>query len=54
VAKILEEGAPLVHLLTGFGKLAVAGYVGGGFAALDAIVRTAWTWHQAHPRGYGA
>jgi UDP-glucose-4-epimerase GalE len=24
------------------------------FAALDAIVRTAWTWHQAHPRGYGA
>jgi len=21
---------------------------------LDAIVRTAWMWHQAHPRGYGA
>jgi len=23
------------------------------FSDLDAIVRTAWQWHQAHPRGYG-
>ena len=23
------------------------------FPALDDIVRTAWAWHQAHPRGYG-
>ena len=23
------------------------------FAALDEIVRTAWAWHRAHPRGYG-
>ncbi len=23
------------------------------FAALDDIVRTAWAWHEAHPRGYG-
>jgi squalene synthase HpnC len=37
--RLLEEGAPLVHTLSGFGKLAVAGYVGGGFAALDALER---------------
>jgi UDP-glucose 4-epimerase len=22
------------------------------FGSLDAIVRTAWDWHRAHPRGY--
>jgi squalene synthase HpnC len=34
---LLEDGAPLVHTLSGWGKVAVAGYVGGGFAALDAL-----------------
>ena len=23
------------------------------YADLDTIVRTAWDWHRAHPRGYG-
>jgi squalene synthase HpnC len=35
--QLLEDGAPLVQTLSGWGKLAVAGYVGGGFAALDAL-----------------
>jgi squalene synthase HpnC len=37
--QLLEDGAPLVGMLSGWGKLAVAGYVGGGFATLDAIER---------------
>ena len=34
---LLDEGAPLVGLLRGRARIAVAGYVGGGRAALDAI-----------------
>ena len=34
---LLDEGAPLVGRLGGRARLAVAGYVGGGRAALDAI-----------------
>lgn len=34
---LLDEGAPLVGRLRGRARLAVAGYVGGGRAALDAI-----------------
>jgi squalene synthase HpnC len=34
---LLEDGAPLVQMLTGWGKVAVAGFVGGGFATLDAL-----------------
>jgi squalene synthase HpnC len=34
---LLDEGAPLVGRLHGRARLAVAGYVGGGRAALDAI-----------------
>jgi squalene synthase HpnC len=34
---LLEDGAPLVQTLTGWGKVAVAGFVGGGFATLDAL-----------------
>ena len=34
---LLDDGAPLVGRLHGRARLAVAGYVGGGFAALDAI-----------------
>lgn len=37
--RLLDEGAPLVGTLRGFGRLAVAGYLGGGYAALDAIER---------------
>jgi squalene synthase HpnC len=35
--RILIEGQPLVHSLHGRGRLAVAGFVAGGHAALDAI-----------------
>jgi squalene synthase HpnC len=34
---LLDEGAPLVGRLKGRARIAVAGYVGGGRAALDAI-----------------
>ncbi len=34
---LLDGGAPLVGRLRGRARLAVAGYVGGGRAALDAI-----------------
>jgi phytoene/squalene synthetase len=35
--RLLAEGAPLVHTLRGAARLAVAGYVAGGRAALAAI-----------------
>lgn len=35
--RLLDAGAPLVGLLHGRGRVAVAGYVGGGRAALDAL-----------------
>ncbi len=35
--RLLDEGAPLVGRLRGRARLAVAGYVGGGRAALEAI-----------------
>jgi squalene synthase HpnC len=34
---LLDEGAPLIGTLRGRARLAVAGYVGGGRAALDAL-----------------
>jgi squalene synthase HpnC len=34
---LLDEGAPLINRLRGRARIAVAGYVGGGRAALDAI-----------------
>ena len=34
---LLEQGGTPVSELSGWGKLAVAGYVGGGKAALEAI-----------------
>lgn len=37
--ELLASGIPLVASLGGWGKLAVAGYVGGGLAAFDAIER---------------
>src|SRR5205814_8099930 len=36
--RLLDEGAPLVRHLRGRARIAVAGYIGGGRAALDAIV----------------
>ncbi len=38
-AELLDSGAPLVGLLPGWARLAVAGYVAGGRAALDALRR---------------
>ena len=35
--ELLDSGAPLVNRLRGRGRIAVAGYVAGGLAALDAI-----------------
>jgi squalene synthase HpnC len=37
---LLDEGAPLVGTLRGFARLAVAGYLAGGRAALAAITRS--------------
>jgi phytoene/squalene synthetase len=37
--ELLASGLPLVASLDGWGKLAVAGYVGGGVAAFDALER---------------
>jgi squalene synthase HpnC len=38
-AELLDSGAPLVRLLSGWARLAVAGYLAGGRAALDALRR---------------
>lgn len=38
-AELLDSGAPLVGFLHGWARLAVAGYVAGGRAALDALRR---------------
>ncbi|HXT45308.1 MAG TPA: squalene synthase HpnC [Pseudonocardiaceae bacterium] len=39
-AELLDSGAPLIRLLHGWARLAVAGYVAGGRAALDALNRS--------------
>lgn len=39
-AKLLDSGAPLIGLLRGWARLAVAGYVAGGRAAVDALNRS--------------
>ncbi|MBV9141948.1 MAG: squalene synthase HpnC [Pseudonocardiales bacterium] len=38
-AELLDSGAPLLGLVRGWARLAVAGYVAGGRAALDALRR---------------
>jgi squalene synthase HpnC len=38
-AELLDSGAPLIRLLHGWARLAVAGYLAGGRAALDALRR---------------
>jgi squalene synthase HpnC len=47
---LLEGGTPLVSSLQGWAKLAVAGYVGGGLAALDAIARSGYDVLRRSPR----
>jgi squalene synthase HpnC len=39
-AALLDSGAPLLGMLRGWAKLAVAGYVAGGRAAVDALRRS--------------
>jgi squalene synthase HpnC len=39
---LLASGAPLVGTLRGWGRLAVAGYVAGGRAAIDRLRRSGW------------
>jgi phytoene/squalene synthetase len=39
-AALLEEGAPLVQDLRGWARIAVAGFVAGGRATVDALRRT--------------
>jgi phytoene/squalene synthetase len=48
--RILDEGAPLVGRLHGRARIAVAGYVGGGRAALDAIAASNYDVLPAAPR----
>jgi squalene synthase HpnC len=38
-AELLDSGAPLIGLLHGWARLAIAGYIAGGRAALDALRR---------------
>lgn len=47
-AGLLNEGRPLLRLLHGPARLAVAGYLAGGLAALDALRRAQW---QVLPAG---
>ncbi len=47
---LLAEGAPLVGRLSGRARLAVAGYVGGGRAALDAIEARGYDVLQGAPK----
>jgi squalene synthase HpnC len=47
---LLDEGAELTRLLRGRARVAVAGYVGGGRAALDAIAAAGYDVLAATPR----
>lgn len=47
---LLDDGAPLVGRLRGRARVAVAGYVGGGRAALDAIAGSGYQVLAAAPR----
>lgn len=52
--ELLDEGAPLVGTLRGRARFAVAGYVGGGRANLDAIVRAGYDVLAGPPKASGA
>jgi squalene synthase HpnC len=47
---LLADGLPLVASLHGRGRLAVAAYVGGGHAALDAVERSGYDVLRRSPR----
>lgn len=47
---LLDRGAPLVGLLRGRARVAVAGYVGGGRAALDAIAAAGYDMLAGPPK----
>jgi squalene synthase HpnC len=47
---LLDQGAPLVRLVRGRARLALAGFVGGGRAAADALVRAQYEVLAASPR----
>ncbi len=49
-AALLDSGAPLVGMLRGWARLAVAGYVAGGRAAIDALRRCGGEVLAATPR----
>jgi len=50
-ARMLDSGAPLVHTLHGAARLAVAGYLAGGRAALAAIRAQGYDVLRGTPRG---
>jgi squalene synthase HpnC len=50
---LLAEGIELVRSLSGLGKLAVAGYAGGGRAALDAIEGSGYDVLETAPKATG-
>lgn len=50
---LLAHGVPLVRSLCGHARLAVAGYVGGGRAALDAVERSGYDVLAHIPRAGG-
>ena len=52
--RLLDEGAVLVGMLRGRARIAVAGYVGGGRATLDAIDRAGFDVLSSTPRTTGA
>lgn len=41
-AELLDSGTPLIGMLHGWARLAVAGYVAGGRAAVDGLRRAEW------------
>lgn len=46
----LTKGAPLVRLLHGWARLAIAGYIAGGLATADALRRANWDVLSVTPR----
>lgn len=46
---LLQEGEPLVRSLTGWARIAVAGFAAGGHAALDAVARVGYDPFAAAP-----
>lgn len=51
--RLLAHGVELVQSLSGLGKVAVAGYVGGGRAALDAIEQSGYDVLRTAPKAGG-